>query len=58
MPRARRPPGPAGRTGHRDVPGGWLRPTVSGAVDGLVTSAPLIAGVGGGGVSAQAVVGG
>jgi len=34
--------------GHRDVSGGWLRPTVFGAVDGLVTNASLIAGVGGG----------
>lgn len=41
---------------HRDVSGGWLRPTVFGAVDGLVTNAALIAGVGGGGVSAHAVV--
>ena len=41
---------------HRDVSGGWLRPTVFGAVDGLVTNASLIAGVGGGGVSAHAVV--
>jgi VIT1/CCC1 family predicted Fe2+/Mn2+ transporter len=38
------------------VSGGWLRPTVFGAVDGLVTNASLIAGVGGGGVSAHAVV--
>jgi VIT1/CCC1 family predicted Fe2+/Mn2+ transporter len=42
--------------GHRDVSGGWLRPTVFGAVDGLVTNASLIAGVGGGGVSAHTVV--
>jgi vacuolar iron transporter family protein len=41
---------------HRDVSGGWLRPTVFGAVDGLVTNASLIAGVGGGGVPAHAVV--
>jgi vacuolar iron transporter family protein len=41
---------------HRDVSGGTLRPTVFGAVDGLVTNASLIAGVGGGGVSAHAVV--
>src|ERR1700685_2297409 len=41
---------------HRDVSGGWLRPTVFGAVDGLVTNASLIAGVGGGGVSSSAVV--
>src|SRR5262249_61742612 len=42
--------------GHRDVSGGWLRPTVFGAVDGLVTNASLIAGVGGGGVSGHASV--
>jgi VIT1/CCC1 family predicted Fe2+/Mn2+ transporter len=41
---------------HRDVSGGALRPTVFGAVDGLVTNASLIAGVGGAGVSAHAVV--
>jgi vacuolar iron transporter family protein len=60
-------PGPAHLTGkpalaagwahrHRDVSGGWLRPTVFGTVDGLVTNASLIAGVGGGGVSSHAVV--
>jgi VIT1/CCC1 family predicted Fe2+/Mn2+ transporter len=42
--------------GHRDVSGGWLRPTVFGAVDGLVTNASLISGLSGGGVSAHAVV--
>jgi len=41
---------------HRDVSGGRLRPTVFGAVDGLVTNASLIAGLGGGGASAHAVV--
>src|SRR5450432_3103942 len=41
---------------HRDVSGGWLRPTVFGAVDGLVTNTSLIAGLGGGGVSAHTVV--
>ena len=41
---------------HRDVSGGWLRPTVFGAVDGLVTNASLIAGLGGGGVSADTVI--
>ncbi len=41
---------------HRDVSGGWLRPTVFGAVDGLVTNASLIAGVGGGGGSTHAIV--
>ena len=42
--------------GHRDVSGGWLRPTVFGMVDGLVTNASLISGLGGGGVSAHTVV--
>ena len=41
---------------HRDVSGGWLRPTVFGAVDGLVTNAALIAGVGGSGVSPHTVL--
>jgi VIT1/CCC1 family predicted Fe2+/Mn2+ transporter len=41
---------------HRDVSGGWLRPTVFGAVDGLVTNASLIAGLGGGGAPVHAVV--
>jgi VIT1/CCC1 family predicted Fe2+/Mn2+ transporter len=41
---------------HRDVSGGWLRPTVFGGVDGLVTNASLIAGLGGGGVPAHTVV--
>src|SRR3984957_14538576 len=58
------PSGAAGRaavgTGwshrHRDVSGGWLRPTVFGTVDGLVTNASLISGLGGGGVSAHTVV--
>src|SRR5258708_1778180 len=42
--------------GHRDVSGGWLRPTVFGAVDGLVTNASLIAGLGGGGVWGPGIV--
>jgi VIT1/CCC1 family predicted Fe2+/Mn2+ transporter len=41
---------------HRDVSGGWLRPAVFGAVDGLVTNGSLISGLGGGGASAHAVV--
>jgi len=41
---------------HRDVSGGWLRPTVFGAVDGLVTNASLIAGLGGGGVATHTIV--
>jgi len=41
---------------HKDVSGGWLRPAVFGAMDGLVTNASLIAGVGGGGGSAHMLV--
>jgi vacuolar iron transporter family protein len=41
---------------HRDVSGGWLRPAVFGAMDGLVTNVSLIAGVGGGGGSQHAIV--
>ncbi len=41
---------------HRDVSGGWLRPAVFGAMDGLVTNVSLIAGVGGGGVSRETIV--
>ena len=41
---------------HADVSGGWLRPAVFGAMDGLVTNIALIAGVGGGGVSAHSIV--
>ena len=41
---------------HRDVSGGWLRPAVFGAMDGLVTNVSLIAGVGGGGGSLQFIV--
>lgn len=41
---------------HRDVAGGRLRPVVFGAVDGLVTNASIIAGVGGGGVAAHTIM--
>jgi len=34
---------------HRDVTGGWLRPAVFGAMDGLVSNVALISGVAGGG---------
>ncbi|HUD35821.1 MAG TPA: VIT1/CCC1 transporter family protein [Streptosporangiaceae bacterium] len=36
--------------------GGWLRPAVFGAMDGLVTNVSLIAGVGGAGVASKAIV--
>ena len=41
---------------HRDVSGGWLRPAVFGAMDGLVTNVSLISGVSGGSVSHSAIV--
>jgi len=41
---------------HRDVSGGWLRPAVFGAMDGLVTNVSLISGVGGGGGSRHAII--
>jgi vacuolar iron transporter family protein len=41
---------------HRDVSGGWLRPAVFGAMDGLVTNVSLIAGVGGGRASHGTIV--
>ena len=41
---------------HRDVSGGWLRPSVFGAMDGLVTNVSLIAGVGGASVASHFVI--
>jgi VIT1/CCC1 family predicted Fe2+/Mn2+ transporter len=41
---------------HADVTGGWLRAAVFGAMDGLVTNIGLIAGVGGGGLSSDAII--
>ena len=41
---------------HRDVNGGWLRPAVFGAMDGLVSNLALMAGVAGGDVSRHTVV--
>ncbi|MGY0023299.1 VIT1/CCC1 transporter family protein [Streptomyces sp. cg35] len=41
---------------HRDVNGGWLRPAVFGAMDGLVSNFALMAGVAGGAVSQQTVI--
>ena len=41
---------------HQDVSGGWLRPAVFGAMDGLVTNIALIAGVGGSGAGARLIV--
>ena len=41
---------------HRDVTGGWLRPAVFGAMDGLVSNFALIAGVAGGHAHQQVIV--
>ncbi|MEV4678819.1 MULTISPECIES: VIT1/CCC1 transporter family protein [Actinomadura] len=41
---------------HRDVTGGWLRPAVFGAMDGLVSNFALIAGVAGGRVDQKVVL--
>ncbi|MEU4050960.1 VIT1/CCC1 transporter family protein [Streptomyces olivaceus] len=41
---------------HRDVNGGWLRPAVFGAMDGLVSNLALMTGVAGGTASQQTVV--
>ncbi|MFI1026710.1 VIT1/CCC1 transporter family protein [Streptomyces sp. NPDC020951] len=41
---------------HRDVNGGWLRPAVFGAMDGLVSNLALMTGVVGGSVGQQTVV--
>ena len=41
---------------HTDISGGWLRPAVFGAMDGLVTNIALVTGVGGGGASAHVIV--
>jgi VIT1/CCC1 family predicted Fe2+/Mn2+ transporter len=41
---------------HRDVNGGWLRPAVFGAMDGLVSNLALMTGVAGGSVSRHAII--
>lgn len=41
---------------HRDVTGGWLRPAVFGAIDGMVTNLSLITGVAGGHATPHAVM--
>lgn len=40
---------------HRDVNGGWLRPAVFGAMDGLVSNLALITGVAGGSADQQTI---
>ncbi|MET9856141.1 VIT1/CCC1 transporter family protein [Streptomyces sp. NPDC006450] len=41
---------------HRDVNGGWLRPAVFGAMDGLVSNLALMTGVAGGAVAPHVIV--
>lgn len=41
---------------HRDVNGGWLRPAVFGAMDGLVSNLALMTGVAGGSVAQHTIV--
>jgi vacuolar iron transporter family protein len=54
-PAAARTPGPPPPHHHRDVSGGWLRPAVFGAMDGLVTNVSLISGVGAAGAATHTV---
>src|SRR5690349_14867788 len=49
-------PSPAHHHEHRDVSGGWLRPAVFGAMDGLVSNLALMTGVAGGDVSTRTIV--
>src|SRR3954447_26220376 len=41
---------------HRDVSGGWLRPAVVGAMDGLVSNLALMTGVAGGDGDTKVIV--
>ncbi|MFI9077922.1 VIT1/CCC1 transporter family protein [Streptomyces sioyaensis] len=41
---------------HRDVNGGWLRPAVFGAMDGLVSNLALMTGVAGGALSQHTII--
>lgn len=48
-------PNPEVHHDHRDVSGGWLRPTVFGMMDGLVSNFALIAGIAGASASSTNV---
>lgn len=41
---------------HADITGGWLRPAIFGAMDGVVSNTALIAGMAGGGASPRVIV--
>jgi VIT1/CCC1 family predicted Fe2+/Mn2+ transporter len=49
-------PGPEIHHTHRDVNGGWLRPAVFGAMDGVISNTALLAGVAGANTSAHDVI--
>ncbi|MGW4893607.1 VIT1/CCC1 transporter family protein [Kitasatospora sp. NPDC004240] len=55
-PDAAHPPRIPAEGHHRDVNGGWLRPAVFGAMDGLVSNFALMTGVVGGAASSGTVV--
>ena len=48
--------GPEIHHDHRDVTGGWLRPTVFGMMDGLISNFALISGVAGANVARHTVI--
>lgn len=48
-------PNPEVHHQHRDISGGWLRPTVFGMMDGLVSNFALIAGVAGASSSSSSI---
>ncbi|MBA0050387.1 hypothetical protein E0L36_05595 [Streptomyces sp. AJS327] len=50
------PEAPPATHHHRDVTGGWLRPAVFGAMDGLVSNLGLMSGVAGSAASSQTIV--
>ena len=41
---------------HRDVSGGWLRPAVFGATDGVISNGALVAGVAGANTSTHSII--
>jgi VIT1/CCC1 family predicted Fe2+/Mn2+ transporter len=53
---AQQTPGPEIHHTHRDVNGGWLRPAVFGAMDGVISNTALLAGVAGANTSAHDVI--
>ena len=56
MSAAAAPPSPEVHHDHRDVTGGWLRPAVFGAMDGLISNFSLISGFAGAHASRHLVI--